>query len=76
MITIEELKQKYIDYLYDMKLSALSMSDLHSYGYAVKLADEMSKPTYAESMAAMMASIGGNAMCACKAEDKAVTPDG
>lgn len=45
MITIEELKQKYIDYLYDMKLSTLNMMDLQSYGYAVKLADEMSKPT-------------------------------
>lgn len=71
MITTEELKQKYIDCLYDVKLSALSMPDLHSYGYAVKLADEMSKPTYAESMAAMMSS-----MCACKANNKAVSTDG
>lgn len=71
MITSVELKQKYIDYLYDMKLSTLSLSDLQSYGYAVKLADEMSKPTYAESMAAMMSS-----MCACKANNKVVTADG
>lgn len=71
MITIEELKQKYIDYLYDMKLSTLNMMDLQSYGYAVKLADEMSKPTYAESMATIMSS-----MCACKADDKAVITDG
>lgn len=71
MITSVELKQKYIDYLYDMKLSALSLSDLQTYGYAVKLADEMSKPTYAESMATIMSS-----MCACKANNKVVTADG
>lgn len=76
MITIEELKQKYIDHLYDMNLSALNMMDLQSYGYAVKLADDMSKPTYVESMAAMMATIGNNGMCSCKAEDKAVSVNG
>lgn len=76
MITIEELKQKYIVHLYDMNLSTLNMTELQSYGYAVKLADDMNKPTYAESMAAMMASIGNNGMCACKAEDKAVSVNG
>lgn len=76
MITIEELKQRYIDYLYDMKLSTLNMMDLQSYGYAVKLVDEMCKPTYAESMAAMMATIRDSAMISCKADDKAVVTDG
>lgn len=76
MITINDLKQKYIEYLYDMELSRLSVLELQTYGNALRVADEISKPSYAESMTALFSQINAMKGCACKAEDRAVELDG
>lgn len=76
MTTINDLKQKYIEHLYDVELSRLSMLDLQTYGNAVRAADEMSKPSYAESMTTMLARIGAMNSCATRIDDKAAILDG
>lgn len=54
--TVKDVKQKLIDYLYDVKLDALNISDLYTYSQAVRVADEMEKPDYMEAMTSMLSS--------------------
>lgn len=51
MKTAKELKERFIDHLYDIKLDSMSVQDLSTYGYIIKTVDEMEKPSYTEMMA-------------------------
>lgn len=51
MKTAKELKERFIDHLYDMKLDSMNAQDLYTYGCIVKGVDDMEKPDYRELMA-------------------------
>lgn len=68
MKTAKELKERFVEHLYDMKLDSMNMQDLSTYGYIIKTIDEMEKPSYAEMMAEICKS--GYAMGIGGASDK------
>lgn len=68
MKTAKELKERFVEHLYDMKLDSMSVQELYTYGSIVKGVDEMEKPSYAEMMAEICKS--GYAMGIGGASDK------
>lgn len=67
MVTLKDLKHRFMDYLSKMDFDKMDMGTIQSYAYVLKTIDEMEKPGYAESIAL---AFGGSMM------EKEVKKDG
>ena len=65
MIDAKVLQKKLMKHLNNMDLSTMPLQDLLAYTDIVGKLMQMDKPDFAESMAAIMASMGANNGCNC-----------